>query len=91
MMQTGVCLKRIAPRRCEPREASSSSSEDCFVAKPVLSPSISLVVRVFGDNPQSLDTQVLYFSRVWLPVVLVTVAISGHVIITRKLLALTRA
>jgi hypothetical protein len=72
MMQTGVCLKRIAPRRCEPSEAISFSSKDCFVTKPVLSPSISLVVRAFGDNPQSLDTWVLYFSYVWVPVVLVT-------------------
>jgi len=43
-------------------------------------------VRAFGDEPQNLNTWVLYFPYVWLPVVLVTIALSSHIIITRKLL-----
>jgi hypothetical protein len=46
----------------------------------------SPMVRLFGDEPQNLNTWVLYFPYVWLPVVLVTVAILSHVVITRKLL-----
>lgn len=46
----------------------------------------SPVVRLFGDDPRNLNTWVLYFPYVWLPVVLVTIAIAGHVVSTRKLL-----
>ena len=35
--------------------------------------------------PIILNTWVLYFPYVWLPVVLVTAAIAGHVMVTRAL------
>jgi hypothetical protein len=44
------------------------------------------MVRLFGDDPRSVMTWVLFVPYVWLPVVLVTIAIAGHAIITRKLL-----
>jgi hypothetical protein len=59
----------------------------CLVVIAIIAITTSPVVRAFGDEPQDLNTWVLYFPYVWLPVVLVTAAISGHVIITRKLLA----
>jgi hypothetical protein len=46
----------------------------------------SPVVRLFGDDPRNLNTWVLFFPYVWLPVVLVTAAIAGHAIVTRALL-----
>lgn len=52
----------------------------------LLAITISPMVRAFGDDPANLNTWVLFFPYVWLPVVLVTIAISGHIIITRKLL-----
>jgi len=59
----------------------------CLVVIAIIAITTSPVVRAFGDEPQNLNTWVLYFPYVWLPVVLVTAAISGHVIIARKLLA----
>ena len=43
------------------------------------------MVRLFGDDPRHLNTWVLFFPYVWLPVVLVTVALAGHLTITRAL------
>jgi hypothetical protein len=43
------------------------------------------MVRWFGDGPRHLNTWVLYFPYVWLPAVLVTAALAGHVMITRAL------
>jgi hypothetical protein len=45
----------------------------------------SPMVRFFGDDARHVNTFVLYFPYVWLPVVLVTIAIASHVMITRKL------
>lgn len=58
----------------------------CLVVIAIIAITTSPVVRLFGDDPHNLNTWVLYFPYVWLPVVLVTVAISSHVVITRKLL-----
>ena len=58
----------------------------CLIAIATIAIAASPVVRAFGDDPRNLNTWVLFFPYVWLPVVLVTIAISGHVIITRKLL-----
>lgn len=58
----------------------------CLVVIALIAITTSPVVRFFGDDPHNLNTWVLYFPYVWLPVVLVTVAISSHVVITRKLL-----
>ncbi len=58
----------------------------CLAAIYIIAITASPVVRAFGDEPQNLNTWVLYFPYVWLPVVLVTIALSSHIIITRKLL-----
>lgn len=57
----------------------------CLVVIYIIAITTSPVVRAFGDEPQNLNTWVLYFPYVWLPVVLVTIAISSHIIITRRL------
>lgn len=46
----------------------------------------SPMVRLFGEAPH-VNTWVLFVPYVWLPVVLVTVALFGHIVVTRKLLA----
>jgi len=51
----------------------------------VIAVASSPMVRLFGDDPRDVNTWVLYFPYVWLPVVLVTVAIAGHVMVTRAL------
>jgi hypothetical protein len=50
----------------------------------------SPMVRLFGDDPRHVNTWVLFFPYVWLPVVMVTVAIAGHVTVTRALLHAAR-
>ena len=57
----------------------------CLAAIAVIAITTSPVVKAFGDDPRDVNTWVLFFPYVWLPVVLVTIAISGHIIITRKL------
>lgn len=57
----------------------------CLVVLAVIAIAISPMVRAFGDAPADVNSWVLYFPYVWLPVVLVTIAISGHVIVWRKL------
>jgi len=46
----------------------------------------SPTVRAFGDDPRHVNTWVLYFPYVWLPTVLVMIALSGHLVLTRALL-----
>ncbi|PCJ59182.1 MAG: hypothetical protein COA79_10800 [Planctomycetota bacterium] len=58
----------------------------CLLAIFIIAITTSPIVRLFGDDPRHLNTWVLYFPYVWLPVVLVTIAISSHIIIWRKLL-----
>lgn len=58
----------------------------CLVAIMIIAITTSPMVQAFGNEPKDLNTWVLFFPYVWLPVVLVTIAISGHIIITRKLL-----
>jgi hypothetical protein len=43
-------------------------------------------LALFGSEPAHLSLWVLRFPYVWLPVLLVGVAVYGHVIVTRKLL-----
>ncbi|MFN7981585.1 MAG: hypothetical protein U0Q11_06975 [Vicinamibacterales bacterium] len=57
----------------------------CLLVIVAIAITTSPMVRVFGDDPRDLNTWVLYFPYVWLPVSLVTVAIASHVIITRAL------
>lgn len=58
----------------------------CLIAILVIAITTSPMMRLFGDDPKNLNTWVLYFPYIWLPVVLVTIAISGHIIVWRKLL-----
>jgi hypothetical protein len=48
----------------------------------------SPMVRLFGDDPRHVNTWVLYVPYVWLPAVLVVIALTGHVVVTRALLAM---
>lgn len=57
----------------------------CLTVIAVIAVTTSPMVRLFGDDPRHVNTWVLYFPYVWLPVVLVTVALAGHVVITRAL------
>jgi hypothetical protein len=57
----------------------------CLFVIAVIAVTTSPVLRLFGDDPRDVNTWVLYFPYVWLPVVLVTVAIAGHVMVTRTL------
>lgn len=59
----------------------------CLVAVLAVALAASPMVRAFGDDPRHVNTWVVFFPYVWLPVVLVTVAIASHVVITRKLVA----
>lgn len=58
----------------------------CLLMIVFIAVATSPMVRLFGDDPRSVMTWVLFVPYVWLPVVLVTIAIAGHAIITRKLL-----
>jgi hypothetical protein len=57
----------------------------CLAVIAVIAIATSPMVRLFGDDPRHVNTWVLYFPYVWLPVVLVTVALAGHVIVARAL------
>ena len=46
-------------------------------------------VRAFGDDPRNVNTWVAHFPFVWLPAVLVSFALFGHVVVARRLLART--
>ena len=59
----------------------------CLLGIAVIAITSSPVVRLFGDEPAHINTWVLYFPYVWLPVVLVSIAISVHIVIWRKLLS----
>lgn len=51
----------------------------------------SPLVRGFGDDPRHVNTWVLYLPYVWLPAVLVMIALTGHLVLTRKLLTTSHA
>lgn len=46
----------------------------------------SPMVRGFGDDPRHANTWVLYLPYVWLPAVLVMIALTGHLVLARKCL-----
>jgi hypothetical protein len=58
----------------------------CLCAIAVIAIATSPMVRFFGDTERHLNTWVLFFPYVWLPVVLVTVAVTTHIVVTRRLL-----
>lgn len=41
---------------------------------------------LFGDEPPHVNTWMLFFPYVWVPAVLVTIAVAGHIVITRRLM-----
>lgn len=59
----------------------------CLIIIFLIAVSTSPIFRLFGDNLENLNTWVLYFPYIWLPTVLVSIAIFSHVVITRKLLS----
>jgi len=59
----------------------------CLGVIAVVATAGSPMVRAFGDDPAHINSWVLFFPYVWLPTVLVTFALAGHVIVTRVLLS----
>lgn len=62
----------------------------CLAVIAVLAMLLSPMVRAFGPAPAQVNTWVLFFPYVWLPAVLVPVALASHLVITRQLLATRR-
>jgi hypothetical protein len=58
----------------------------CLSVITVVAVASSPMARAFGDDPRHVNSWVLYFPYVWLPAVLVTVALAGHLVVTRALL-----
>lgn len=58
----------------------------CLAVIAVIAVATSPMLRLFGDDPRHVNTWVLYFPYVWLPTVLVTIAVASHIVITRRLL-----
>jgi hypothetical protein len=58
----------------------------CLLAITGVAVATSPVVALMGHAPEKLNTWVLYFPYVWLPGILVLVALTTHIVITRKLL-----
>ncbi len=58
----------------------------CLAVITVVAVASSPMVRAFGDDPRHVNTWVLFFPYVWLPAVLVTTALAGHIVLTRALL-----
>lgn len=63
----------------------------CLAVIAAIAVATSPMVRAFGDDPRHVNTWVLHLPYVWLPAVLVFVALAGHVVTTRALLAHRRA
>jgi hypothetical protein len=59
----------------------------CLLVIATLAVLTSPFVHAFGNTPQHINTWVLYFPYSLLPVLLVSFAVLGHVLLTRKLLA----
>lgn len=59
----------------------------CLVVIAGIARASSPMVRAFGDAPAHVNTWVLYFPYIWLPTVLVVLAVAGHIVTTRALLA----
>lgn len=58
----------------------------CLVVITAIAIASSPMVRLFGEAPH-VNTWVLFVPYVWLPTVLVTAALFGHVVVTRALLS----
>ncbi|MGD9904818.1 MAG: hypothetical protein AB7U83_15245 [Vicinamibacterales bacterium] len=57
----------------------------CLAVIAVVAVASSPMVRAFGDDPGHVNTWVLHFPYVWLPAVLVTLALAGHVVVAKAL------
>jgi hypothetical protein len=57
----------------------------CLAVIAVVAVASSPMVRAFGDDPRHLNTWVLHFPYVWLPAVLVTLALAGHIVVAKAL------
>lgn len=53
----------------------------------VIAVASSPMLRLFGDDPRHVNTWVTRVPYVWLPTVLVVIAVASHVVATRRLLA----
>ncbi len=61
----------------------------CLVAITIIAIATSPMVHALGTDPRNMNTWVLYFPYVWLPVVMVTIALISHIVITRIILRRT--
>lgn len=59
----------------------------CLTAIAAIAITTSPMVHAFGTEPANVNTWVLFFPYVWLPVILVSTAVFSHVVITRTLFA----
>jgi hypothetical protein len=57
----------------------------CLVVIAGLAIATSPKVAAFGTEPAKINTWVLFFPYAWLPTVLVSVAVLGHTLVSRKL------
>lgn len=57
----------------------------CLAVIAFIAVATSPMVRLFGDDPRHVNTWVLHVPYVWLPAVLVTIALAGHILVTRAL------
>ncbi len=58
----------------------------CLAVIAVIAVTTSPMMRLFGDDPRHVNSWVLSFPYVWLPVALVTIAMASHAVVTRRLL-----
>ncbi len=63
----------------------------CLLVITAIAIATSPMVRAFGDDPRHINTWVVHVPYVWLPAVLVVVALAGHIVVTRALLGPSRA
>ncbi len=59
----------------------------CLIAILVIAVAASPMIHAFGADPRHVNSWVLFTPYVWVPTVCVVVAISGQIVIVRKLFA----
>lgn len=91
---TAVVIVALMARRPLPRAvlwAWNLWGVWCLLVIAWVARTSSPLVRGFGDDPRHVNTWVLYLPYVWLPAVLVMIALTGHLVLTRKLLTTSPA
>lgn len=78
-LRAGVAVPRVVIRIWNPWGLW------CLAVIAVVAVASSPMVAAFGIAPRHLNTWVLFFPYVWLPAVLVTLALAGHVVVARAL------